>query len=66
MNLSLVRDWVSLVPPTAALAGFGYVSYLAFCPEARKSCKAARVNKSVRLDDAKVADFVDIEVKTII
>lgn len=50
-----------MVPPTAAVAGLGYVSYLAFCPEARKSIKVTRVNKSIRLEDAKVADFVDIE-----
>ncbi|XP_055315601.1 CDGSH iron-sulfur domain-containing protein 2 homolog [Sitodiplosis mosellana] len=55
------RDWLSLIPPTAAVAGLGYVSYLAFCPEARKSTKVARVNKLIRLEDAKVADFVDIE-----
>lgn len=57
----LVRDWVSLLPPTAAVAGLGYMSYMAFCPEARKSVKVCRVNKSIRLDDAKVADFVDVE-----
>lgn len=60
-DLFIVRDWLSLVPPTAAVAGLGYVSYMAFCPEARKSTKATRVNKSIRLEDAKVADFVDIE-----
>lgn len=61
VDLFIVRDWLSLVPPTAAVAGLGYVSYLAFCPEARKSIKVARVNKLIRMDDAKVADFVDIE-----
>lgn len=61
VDLFLVRDWLSLVPPTAAVAGLGYVSYMAFCPEARKSIKVARVNKLIRLEDAKVADFVDIE-----
>lgn len=50
-----------MVPPTAAVAGLGYMSYLAFCPEARKSVKVVRVNKSIRLEDAKVADFIDIE-----
>lgn len=60
-NTQTVRDWLSLVPPTAAVAGFGYMSYLAFCPEARKGTKTARVNTSIRLEDAKVADFVDIE-----
>lgn len=60
-HLFSVRDWVALVPPTAAVAGLGYVSYLAFCPEARKYTKQSRVNKSIRLSEAKVADFVDIE-----
>ena len=32
----LVRDWISLVPPTALLAGIGYMSYKAFCPKARE------------------------------
>lgn len=61
MVLFSVRDWISLVPPTAAVAGLGYVTYLAFCPEARKCTKVQRFNKSIRLEDAKVADFVDIE-----
>lgn len=56
-----VRDWISLVPPTAAVAGIGYMSYLAFCPEARPKVQPNRVNHSVRLSEAKVADFVDIE-----
>lgn len=30
-----VKDWLALVPPTAALAGLGYMSYRAFCPHAR-------------------------------
>jgi len=55
------RDWLSLVPPTAAVAGLGYMSYLAFCPKGRPAPKQYRVNRSVRLSEAKVADFVDIE-----
>lgn len=61
LSFHLVRDWLSLVPPTAVVAGIGYMSYLSFCPEARKCAKVTRVNKSIRLEDAKVADFVDIE-----
>lgn len=60
-SLLTVRDWLSLIPPTACVAGFGYVSYLAFCPHARSAVKLVRVNKLIRLEDAKVADFVDIE-----
>lgn len=57
----LVRDWAALVPPTVALAGVGYVSYLAICPHARPKPKAERCNHNIRLSEAKVADFVDIE-----
>lgn len=57
----LVRDWLSLVPPTAAVAGLGYMSYLAFCPKGRPQPKQFRVNRNVRLNEAKVADFVDVE-----
>lgn len=56
-----VRDWAALVPPTAAVAGIGYMSYLAFCPHARPTAPPNRVNHAVRLSEAKVADFVDIE-----
>lgn len=56
-----MRDWAALIPPTAALAGIGYMSYLAFCPHARPRVPPNRVNHSVRLDEGKVADFVDIE-----
>lgn len=55
-----VRDWLCLVPPTAALAGVGYMSYLAFCPEGRPK-PSGRCNASHRLDEAKVVDSVDIE-----
>lgn len=57
----LVRDWLCLVPPTAVVAGFGYMSYLAFCPNAQKQAEPKRVNNLIRMEDAKVADFVDIE-----
>lgn len=56
----LVRDWISLVPPTAALAGLGYVSYLAFCPAARPK-PSVRCNLRHKLDEAKVVDTVDVE-----
>lgn len=56
----LVRDWISLVPPTAALAGLGYMSYLAFCPVGRPS-PTGRINPMIRLNEKKVVDFIDIE-----
>lgn len=49
-----------LIPPTAALAGVGYMSYLAFCPEGRPK-PSNRCNNAVRLGEQKVVDAVDIE-----
>ena len=56
----LVKDWMSLVPPTALLAGTVYTLYMAYCPEARpKVCK--RQNTTIRLGEAKVVDMIDVE-----
>lgn len=45
------------------------MTYLAFCPKAqcpgRKRIIKARVNQKVKLDESKVADVVDVEVKNI-
>lgn len=49
-----------MIPPTAALAGLGYMSYLAFCPEGRPK-PGNRCNTVHRLDEKKVVDSVDIE-----
>jgi CDGSH iron-sulfur domain-containing protein 2 len=46
------------VPPTAAVAGVVYMSYLAFCPEARPKFM---VNLKIGKDKEKVVDMVDIE-----
>ncbi|XP_014103497.1 CDGSH iron-sulfur domain-containing protein 2 homolog [Bactrocera oleae] len=56
------KDWLALIPPTAVVAGLGYVSYLAFCPAARKGCSGSgRCNQSIRKSEAKVVDMIDIE-----
>lgn len=59
----LVKDWCSLLPPTALGAGVVYVAYLAFCPIAK--CPGRRqvnkVNKKIRLNEGKVVDMIDIE-----
>lgn len=55
-----VRDWLCLVPPTGLLAGLGYMSYLAFCPEGRPK-PSGRCNLAVRLNEPKVVDMIDIE-----
>ncbi|XP_035794960.1 CDGSH iron-sulfur domain-containing protein 2 homolog [Anopheles albimanus] len=54
------KDWLSLVPPTAAVAGVVYMSYLAFCPEARPK-PSGKANNKIRLTEAKVVDMIDIE-----
>lgn len=55
-----VTDWLSLIPPTAAVGGLVYVSYLAFCPEARPK-PSTKVNRTIRMAEAKVVDMIDIE-----
>lgn len=47
-----------MVPPTAALAGFTYVTYRAFCPHGRP---AARVNPAILKTSNKVVDTIDVE-----
>lgn len=54
-----------MIPPLAASAGFVYITYLAFCPEAKcpgRVKRKARVNHKVKLETEKIADLVDIEV----
>ncbi|XP_076759748.1 CDGSH iron sulfur domain 2 [Xylocopa sonorina] len=55
-----IRDWAALIPPSALLAGLGYMSYKAFCPLARGP-PCGRVNLSIKKDVNKVVDSVDIE-----
>lgn len=51
-----------LVPPTAATAGFVYLTYLAFCPHAKGSSGgSAPINKNIKKREAKVVDSIDIE-----
>lgn len=62
-DLSL-KDWMTLVPPTAVVFGFGYITYKAFCPVAHGCVKRSggdRCNQSVRKHEAKVVDMVNIE-----
>ncbi|KAJ3641365.1 hypothetical protein Zmor_027876 [Zophobas morio] len=54
------RDWLALVPPTAALAGFTYVTYRAFCPHGRPQ-PSGTVNQKILKDNPKVVDTIDIE-----
>ncbi|XP_060524314.1 CDGSH iron-sulfur domain-containing protein 2 homolog isoform X2 [Cylas formicarius] len=54
-----VKDWLALLPPTAATAGVGYLAYKAFCPKARQS--SSKINHSVQLSNPKVVDAIDVE-----
>lgn len=56
----LVRDWLALIPPTAAVAGLTYVSYRAFCPHGRPA-PCGKVNPTIQKTSPKVVDTVDIE-----
>jgi len=55
-----VKDWMSLIPPTALTAGIVYMSYLAFCPESRPKPKN-HVNHKICKQESKVVNSVDIE-----
>lgn len=54
-----VKDWLSLIPPTALVAGLGYTAYRAFHPDGRPTSK--RCNSLIRMSEGKVVDFVDVE-----
>ncbi|XP_055385161.1 CDGSH iron-sulfur domain-containing protein 2 homolog [Condylostylus longicornis] len=56
-----ITDWLQLIPPTAVVAGIGYMSYLAFCPKARPQCKPGTCNQKIKKSVDKVVDMVDIE-----
>jgi len=54
------KDWLALIPPTAALAGLTYISYRAFCPHGRPVPNPL-VNLRVQKDNPKVVDTIDVE-----
>lgn len=56
----VVRELLSLVPPTAALAGFTYITYRAFCPHGRPA-PCGKVNAKILKSEAKVVDTIDVE-----
>ncbi|KAF4533538.1 hypothetical protein B566_EDAN001023 [Ephemera danica] len=53
------KDWAKLVPFGAAVAGFTYMTYRAFCPAAQ--CKGKLINPDIQKNSAKVVHSVDIE-----
>ncbi|XP_058791184.1 CDGSH iron-sulfur domain-containing protein 2 homolog [Phymastichus coffea] len=55
-----VKDWLALIPPSAALAGLGYMSYKAFCPKAR-AASSGKINHKIQKNVSKVVNSVDIE-----
>lgn len=56
----LGRDWLALVPPTAIAAGFTYMAYRAFCPEAHPKSSSV-VNPTILKKNEKVVDTIDVE-----
>ncbi|PSN39465.1 CDGSH iron-sulfur domain-containing protein 2 [Blattella germanica] len=57
-----VRDWASLIPFGAAIAGLTYMSYRAFCPKSREqSSQKPKVNPNIKKDTAKVVHSFDVE-----
>jgi len=60
-----VRDWLSLIPFGAAVAGITYISYLAFCPIAKGHCSKKSpktiLNPDIQKENAKVVHSFDIE-----
>ncbi|XP_026472642.1 CDGSH iron-sulfur domain-containing protein 2 homolog [Ctenocephalides felis] len=55
-----IKDWISLVPPTAVCAGIGYMAYRAFCPHGRPHV-TVHINKTINKDNPKVVDTIAIE-----
>lgn len=49
-----------MVPPTAIAAGFTYMAYKAFCPEAHPKASSV-VNPTILKKNEKVVDTVDVE-----
>ncbi|KAF5298289.1 hypothetical protein FQR65_LT09800 [Abscondita terminalis] len=54
------KDWLSLIPPAAAVGGLSYITYRAFCPHGRPKPDAA-INPCILKDNPKVVDSFDIE-----
>ncbi|XP_015606517.1 CDGSH iron-sulfur domain-containing protein 2 homolog [Cephus cinctus] len=55
-----VRDWAALIPPTALLAGFSYMTYRAFCPHGRPP-PSKSINSKIQKHSNKVVDTIDVE-----
>lgn len=57
-----VRDWISLLPLGAAVGGLTYVTYKAFCTNARPaSDKSGTINPNIKKNVEKVVDSFDLE-----
>nr|CAG4649019.1 EOG090X0JRY [Polyphemus pediculus] len=64
-----IKDWIYLVPFGAAVTGISFLAYnqistsgipcLKMC--SKKCAKGAKVNESIKKDNPKVVDMVDIE-----
>jgi len=62
-----IKDWIQLVPLGAVVAGIGYLAYDKISTSgcmikcASKAAKGPMVNASIKKDQAKVVDSLDIE-----
>lgn len=55
-----MKEWLQLIVPGAAVAGAGYVTYLAFFDPKRRA-KGGCVNQCIKKNVDKVVDMVEIE-----
>ncbi|XP_067010761.1 CDGSH iron-sulfur domain-containing protein 2 homolog isoform X2 [Anabrus simplex] len=57
-STSNVRDWISLIPFGAAVAGFTFIVYKAFAP---RPGGQGWINPNIKKDNPKVVDVIDVE-----
>lgn len=56
-----VKDWLALIPPTLLIGGVSYYSYYSYQVIKKVRNGMAPINPSIRKDQPKVVDFIDIE-----
>lgn len=56
-----VKDWLALIPPTLVIGGISYYSYYSYQVIKKVQNGMAPINPSIRKDQAKVVDVIDIE-----
>ncbi|KOB67961.1 hypothetical protein OBRU01_18896 [Operophtera brumata] len=56
-----VKDWLALIPPTLVIGGVSYYSYYSYQVIKKVRNGMAPINPSIRKDQPKVVDVIDIE-----